>query len=160
VPIVAGEIPTSNMLWFRPHRPNRFYRCRDFSFYRNHTANLQQHPTISLSLPPKFHRILTKFIESNHTITIETQFLSIIATVKTPFNRYLYIGFLVLGIYQATANKDYLQAASQTGIALAFDPFNPEQTWNDRPTWQKATLIIHLALVAALFGLAIGINDK
>jgi len=113
-----------------------------------------------LPYPQKTHRNSRYFIESNHTITIETQFLSIIATVKTPFNRYLYIGFLVLGIYQATANKDYLQAASQLGIALAFDPFNPEQTWNDRPTWQKATLIIHLALVAALFGLAIGINDK
>jgi len=103
---------------------------------------------------------LTKFIESNHTITIETQFLSIIATVKTPFNRYLYIGFLVLGIYQATANKDYLQAASQLGIALAFDPFNQEESWTVRPTWQKAVLIVHLAIVAAMFGFAIGLNDK
>ena len=126
----------------------------------NHAANLGQRKPISFALPPKFHRIFTKFIESNHTITIKTHFLSIIATMKTPFYKYLYIGFLVLGIYQATVNKDYLQAASQLGIALAFDPFNPEQTWNDRPTWQKATLIIHLALVAALFGLAIGINDK
>jgi hypothetical protein len=80
--------------------------------------------------------------------------------MKTPFNKYLYIGFLLLGIYQASIGKDYLQAASQLGIALAFDPFNTEQPWSERPTWQKATLIVHLALVAALFGLAVGINSK
>jgi hypothetical protein len=160
MPIVAREIPLFNVLWLRPHRPNLIHRRCDLRFNRNHAANLGQRQPISLALPPKSHRIFTKFIESNHTITIKTHFLSIIATMKTPFNKYLYIGFLVLGIYQATVNKDYLQAASQLGIALAFDPFNPEQTWNDRPTWQKATLIIHLALVAALFGLAIGINDK
>jgi hypothetical protein len=80
--------------------------------------------------------------------------------MKSPFSKYLYIGFLLLGLYQAFFSKDYIQAAASLGIGLAFDPFNPEQTWNDRPTWQKATLIIHLALVAALFGLAIGINDK
>jgi hypothetical protein len=43
---------------------------------------------------------------------------------------------------------------------MAFDPFDPEQKWNDRPTWQKAFLIIHLALVAAMFGFGIGLNDK
>ena len=35
-----------------------------------------------------------------------------------------------------------------------------EQKWNDRPTWQKAVLFIHLALVAAMFGFGIGLNDK
>jgi hypothetical protein len=53
-----------------------------------------------------------------------------------------------------------MQAAATLGIGVAFDPFNPEQKWNDRPTWQKAVLIIHLALVAAMFGLGIGLNDK
>ena len=46
------------------------------------------------------------------------------------------------------------------GIGLAFDPFDTEQKWNDRPTWQKAIFIIHLALVAAMFGFGIGLNDK
>jgi hypothetical protein len=46
------------------------------------------------------------------------------------------------------------------GIALAFDPFNTDKTWNDRPTWQKVILIIHLGLVAAMFGFGIGLNDK
>jgi hypothetical protein len=41
-----------------------------------------------------------------------------------------------------------------------YNPYNPEQKWNDRPNWQKAVLIIHLALVAAMFGFGIGLNDK
>lgn len=80
--------------------------------------------------------------------------------MNAPFSKYLYIGFLLLGLYQAIFSKDYVQAAASLGIGLAFDPFNPEQKWNDRPTWQKAVLIIHLALVAAMFGFGIGLNDK
>ena len=80
--------------------------------------------------------------------------------MKTPFNKFLYIGFLLLGLFQAFYSNDYMQATASLGIALAFDPFNTDQKWNDRPTWQKAVLIIHLALVAALFGFGIGMNDK
>jgi hypothetical protein len=80
--------------------------------------------------------------------------------MKTPFNKFLYIGFLVLGIYQALYSKDYMKAAASLGIGLAFDPFNPEQKWNDRPSWQRAVLIIHLALVAAMFGLGIGLENN
>ena len=75
-------------------------------------------------------------------------------------NKFLYIGFLLLGLFQALYSKDYIQAAASLGIGMAFDPFNSEQKWNDRPTWQKAVLIIHLALVAAMFGFGIGLNDK
>jgi len=80
--------------------------------------------------------------------------------MKSPFNKFLYIGFILLGIYQALIPKDYIQSAASLGIGMAFDPFNPEQKWNDRPKWQKAILIIHLALVAAMFGFGIGLNDK
>ncbi len=80
--------------------------------------------------------------------------------MKTPFNKFIYIGFLLLGAFQSLFTKDYMQAASSFGIGLAFDPFDQEKKWNDRPTWQKAVLIIHLALVAGLFGYAIGLNDK
>ena len=78
----------------------------------------------------------------------------------TPFNKVLYFGFLLLGIYQALFSRDYMQAAASLGIGLAFDPFNHDQKWNDRPTWQKAVLIVHLGLVAAMFGFGIGLNDK
>ena len=80
--------------------------------------------------------------------------------MKTPFNKFLYIGFLALGIYQAIFPKDYLQAAASLGIGLAFDPFDTEQKWNDRPIWQKVILVIHLVLVAAMFGFGIALNDK
>ena len=80
--------------------------------------------------------------------------------MKTPFNKYLYLGFLALGLYQALVNKDYIQAASSMGIGLAFDPFDTEQKWTERPTWQKAVLLIHLALVAARFGFGLGLKDN
>ena len=80
--------------------------------------------------------------------------------MNTSFNKILYIGFLLLGLFQAIVSKDYMQAAASLGIGMAFDPFNPEQKWNDRPTWQKVVLIIHLGIVAAMFGLGIGLNDK
>lgn len=72
--------------------------------------------------------------------------------MNTPFNKFLYTGFLTLGLYQALFIQDYLQAAASLGIGLAFDPFDSEQKWNSRPTWQKAVLVIHLALVATMFG--------
>ena len=80
--------------------------------------------------------------------------------MNTPFSKYLYIGVLLLGLFQAVISKDYMQSAASMGIGLAFDPFNPDQKWNERPSWQKAVLIIHLALVAAMFGFGIGLNDK
>ena len=80
--------------------------------------------------------------------------------MNTSFNKFLYVGFFLLGMYQAFFTKDYMQSAASLGIALAFDPFNQAQKWNDRPTWQKAILFIHLALVAAMFGLGIGLNDR
>jgi len=76
------------------------------------------------------------------------------------FSKILYLGFVLLGIYQSLLLNDYFQGAASMGIGLAFDPFNPEQKWNDRPLWQRLTLIIHLGIVAALFGLGIGLNDK
>lgn len=80
--------------------------------------------------------------------------------MKTPYNKFLYFGFVVLGFYQAIINKDYMSAAASLGISMAFDPFNPEQKWKDRPIWQRAILIVQIAIVAALFGLGIGLNDK
>jgi hypothetical protein len=80
--------------------------------------------------------------------------------MKTPFNKFIYVGFILIGLYQAFFTKDYMQAAASLGIGLAFDPFNPEQKWNERPSWQKAILIVQIGLVAALFGLGIGLNDK
>lgn len=73
--------------------------------------------------------------------------------------RFLYIGFISLGIFTAVRG-DYSQAGICMGIALAFDPFNPEQPWKERPTWQKLVLIANLALCAAFFGYEIGFADR
>jgi hypothetical protein len=48
-----------------------------------------------------------------------------------PFNKFLYIGFLGLGLYQALATKDFMQSAASFGIGLVFDPFNQQETWKD-----------------------------
>jgi len=79
--------------------------------------------------------------------------------MNTSFYKFLYIGFFLLGLFQAFFSKDYMQAAASLGIGMAFDPFKPEKKWNDRPTWQKAVLIIHLALVAAMIGCGMGLID-
>jgi H+/Cl- antiporter ClcA len=76
--------------------------------------------------------------------------------MKTSFNKYLYIGFVLFGIYELAFRHSAGDAATYMGIALAFDPFNQEQSWKERPTWQKAILIIHLGIVAGLFGYMIG----
>lgn len=80
--------------------------------------------------------------------------------MNTKINKLLYIGFVLLGAFQALFSKDYMQAGSSFGIALAFDPFDQEQKWNDRPTSQKAVLVLHLGIAAALLGYEIGWNDK
>jgi hypothetical protein len=80
--------------------------------------------------------------------------------MSIPINKILYVAFLVLGTYQALIPGNYLDAAASLGIALAFDPFDPEQKWGDRPIWQRVVMISHLAFVAAMFGLGMGLNDR
>lgn len=80
--------------------------------------------------------------------------------MKAPYNKFIYIGFWLLAAYYVIFQKDYSNAAMNLGIALAFDPFNQEQPWQERPKWQRAWLIVHLAIVALLFGLTVGLGDK
>lgn len=79
--------------------------------------------------------------------------------MKTSFNKFLYIGFVVMGFVQLLTNHALTEAATQFGIALAFDPFDQSQPWKKRPTWQKAVLVIHLAFVVGLFGYQVGSSD-
>ena len=69
--------------------------------------------------------------------------------MNTKFNRYIYGVLVVLGVIYLI-EKSTGQALIYLGLALAFDPFNPEQTWTDRPSWQKVTLLIQLAIVFGL----------
>lgn len=74
------------------------------------------------------------------------------------FNRVLYGLFIVLALYQSLFSKNYIDAASSLAIALIFDPFNQEQPWNERPTWQKVWLFVHLGLAAAILGYGIALG--
>ena len=74
-------------------------------------------------------------------------------------NKWLFAGFVLFGMYHILVNRDYSDAAINFGIALAFDPFDQAQPWKERPMWQRAWLIIHLGIIAALFGYEVGFND-
>jgi hypothetical protein len=69
--------------------------------------------------------------------------------MATKFNKYIYLVLVVLGVIYLV-EKSTGQAVIYLGIALAFDPFNPDQKWNDRPSWQKMLLLVHLAVVFGL----------
>jgi H+/Cl- antiporter ClcA len=70
-------------------------------------------------------------------------------------NRFMYGAFVLLSAYFIFIQKDYGTGMANMGIALIFDPFNPEVTWNKRPTWQKVWLFIHVAVVFGLLGVEV-----
>ena len=80
--------------------------------------------------------------------------------MKPNFNRYLYIAFVLFGVYILAFKHELGNASIYFGIALAFDPFDTTQPWNKRPLWQRVVLILHLAIVFVLFGYEIGFNKK
>lgn len=80
--------------------------------------------------------------------------------MKTSFNKFIYIGFILFGVYELAFRHSPGDAATYMGIALTFDPFDQSQPWNQRPTWQKIVLILHLAVVAGLFGYVVGAGDS
>ncbi len=76
------------------------------------------------------------------------------------YYRAIYLLFILLGLYQVLARKDFIDGASSIGIALIFDPFNRTVSWDKRPMWQRAWLLIHLAVAAALLGYGIAIDKS
>ena len=64
----------------------------------------------------------------------------------TPFNRMAYGLYVVLVIY-LFIKGDYEWAFTNLGIALVFDPFDPNVKWQQRPMYQKVWLLVHLTLV-------------
>ena len=80
--------------------------------------------------------------------------------MKTSFNKFIYIGFMLFGVYELVYRHSPGDAATYMGIALAFDPFDQSQPWKQRANWQKLVLILHLAVVAGLLGYMIGAGDS
>lgn len=67
--------------------------------------------------------------------------------MATPFNRYLHIAFILIGWYFLLIRYEPGNATIYLGLALAFDPFDPNQPWKQRPWWQRTLLIIELIVV-------------
>ncbi len=65
------------------------------------------------------------------------------------FNKPAYIIFVLAGTCYLFA-KDFSQAAIFWGLALVFDPFNPQMPFGKRPFYQQAWLFIHLSVTLAL----------
>jgi hypothetical protein len=70
------------------------------------------------------------------------------------FNRIMYGAFVLLGIY-FLVRGDTTSAMSNLGISLIFDPFDQKIHWQQRPSYQKLWLIVHLSLVLGLVAINI-----
>jgi len=64
-------------------------------------------------------------------------------------NRILHIGFLLMASLQFFVFEEASAAIGSLGISLAFDPFDQQVRWNNRPFWQKAWLIVVVFLTFA-----------
>lgn len=60
---------------------------------------------------------------------------------------FVFIGILFLFLKQ---NSD--DALIYFGLALAFDPFDQTQKWQERPIWQKVIFFVEAAIVLFLLG--------
>ena len=75
--------------------------------------------------------------------------------MKKNYNRWIYIGFLTLGLYNLFLKHNFGDATIYLGIALAFDPFDINQPWKERPKWQQTVLLVQLCLVFITLPLSI-----
>ncbi len=76
--------------------------------------------------------------------------------VNFKYSRFLYGGFVLSSIY-FLVTKQIDMAMSDLGIALIFDPFDQKVMWQNRPTYQRVWLIVHVSVVLGLvaFGVAL-----
>lgn len=71
---------------------------------------------------------------------------------KVPYYAWAYGAFVLLALYFLVFSRDIESAMMNLGIALVFDPFNPDVAWQNRKTWQKAWLLVHVTIVFVLLG--------
>jgi hypothetical protein len=67
----------------------------------------------------------------------------------------LHFAFVTIAIIYWIVGKEYTDVAMNFGISLAFDPFNQQQKFQDRPKWQIVYLIS--LLIASFTFLILGI---
>ena len=70
--------------------------------------------------------------------------------MNTKFNKYIHIAFVLYGLYVVFAEKNFETAFMYFGLALAFDPFDQTQKWNERPKWQRGVLLAELVFTFLL----------
>uniref|UniRef100_UPI00404B59F0 hypothetical protein n=1 Tax=Flavobacterium sp. TaxID=239 RepID=UPI00404B59F0 len=64
--------------------------------------------------------------------------------------RTLHVVFVLIGFLFLFLKENSDNAMIYFGLALAFDPFEPTQKWQERPIYQKAILYIEVAIVLFL----------
>jgi len=69
------------------------------------------------------------------------------------FNRIMYGAFVLLSAYYLIIGNDLSSAMANLGIGLIFDPFDQKITWQHRPLYQRAWLLIHVSLVFVLLAI-------
>jgi len=70
--------------------------------------------------------------------------------MKQRINRILYLSFIIIGIFSWVMDE-FLTTAGLFGLAILFDPFDINQTWRDKPYWQKAVFVGQGMLVIGMF---------
>lgn len=69
-------------------------------------------------------------------------------------NRLMYVAFTLAGLL-LLVKGDLGEALVPLGLALIFDPFDPEVSLNDRLWYQKGILFIHLIVLYVAIALLI-----
>jgi len=70
--------------------------------------------------------------------------------MNTKFNKIIHLLFVSFGLYLVVLQNNYSDAIIYFGLALAFDPFDVNRPWKNRPIWQKGILVVELILTLAL----------
>ncbi|HEX4875049.1 MAG TPA: hypothetical protein VFV31_00150 [Chitinophagaceae bacterium] len=63
-----------------------------------------------------------------------------------------YLALTITGIIMMLIDKSPAAGISNLGVALVFDPFDPQLAFNKRPLWQRLWLITHVVVLLGLFG--------
>jgi hypothetical protein len=80
--------------------------------------------------------------------------------MNTKFNTYIHVAFVLYGLSLVFGSNNANQALIYFGLALAFDPFDVNQLWKERPNWQKSILIAELLFTFLLLISSIWPNLK
>jgi hypothetical protein len=82
------------------------------------------------------------------------------STRSMNWNRWAYGLLTVTGLLSLLLGTDRSLAPMLLCFALVADPFDQRVTWKERPLWQRAWLVVHLAVAAAAFGWSVGLGDR